>query len=317
MATRRIIIDCDPGTDDALALLLAFASPDELAVLGVTTVAGNVPLPLTSANARRICELAGRADVPVYAGCARPILRPLITAEHIHGDNGLDGVELPAPTMKLADGHAVDFIIDTVLGSADPVTLCPTGPLTNIALAIVKQPAIVERLEGIVLMGGAVGAGNVTPSAEFNIHVDPHAAAVVFGAGAPVTMLGLDVTHQALVTPQRRAAIAAIGTRVSDKVSGLLAAYDRADIERFGEAGSPLHDPCVIAYLLRPELFRGREAHVVVETASAESVGRTIVDLFGALGRPANATVIDSIDADGFFAMLTERLARLPVSGTS
>jgi len=310
--TRAIILDCDPGQDDALAILLALASGEELDLLAITTVAGNVPLPLTQANARKICTLAGRADMPVYAGCARPILRPLVTAEYVHGETGLDGAELPEPGMALQPQHAVDFIVDTLLERpAGTVTLCPVGPLTNIALAMIKAPEIIPRIAEIVLMGGAMSHGNTTPAAEFNIYVDPHAARVVFEAGVKLTMLGLDVTHQALVTEPRLAAIAALDSAVSRAVVGLLDFFNRYDRERYGIPGAPLHDPCVIAYLLRPDLFSGRDCHVAVETESELTMGATMVDWWGAHGHQATARVIDGIDADGFFALLTERLARL------
>ena len=312
MRPRPIIIDCDPGQDDALAILLALGSADDLEVVGITAVAGNVPLPLTEKNARKICELAGRPDVPVHAGCARPILRPLVTAEYVHGKTGLDGADLPEPSAPLAPGHAVDFLIDTLMARPQgEVTLCPIGPLTNVALAIVKQPAIIPRIGEIVLMGGAMAAGNTTPAAEFNIYVDPHAARVVFEAGVKLTMLGLDVTHQALVDQDRLDAIAALGTPVARAATGLLDFFNRFDRERYASPGAPLHDPCVIAYLLAPELFSGRDCHVAIETASELTMGATLVDWWAMTGEPANATVIDRIDADGFFALLTERLGRL------
>ncbi len=311
MAKRPIIIDCDPGQDDAVALLLALASPDELAVLGITTVAGNVPLALTQMNARKICELAGRKDVLVYAGCSRPILRPLVTAEYVHGSTGLDGADLPEPEMNLAEGHAIDFIIDTVMRHSEPVTLCPTGPLTNIAMAVIKEPAIIPKVAEVVLMGGAIREGNTTPAAEFNIYVDPHAARVVFEAGWKITMLGLDVTHQALTTEARLQKLQSIGTPVTDATAGLLDFYQRYDLERYHMPGAPLHDPCVIAFLLQPELFSGRDAHVRVETESEIAMGRTDVDWWNLLKEPANAFVVDGIDDDGFFDLLIERLARL------
>jgi purine nucleosidase len=312
MSAAKIILDCDPGQDDAVAILLALASPDEIEVLAVTTVAGNVPLALTSRNARRIVELAGR-EVPVHAGCARPILRPLETAEYVHGATGLDGAALPEPRRPLAPGHAVDVIVDLVMRHPPgSVTLCPMGPLTNVALAIVKEPSIVPRLARIVLMGGAIGLGNATAAAEFNIHVDPHAARVVFEAGAPIVMLGLDVTHQALVTEERLARIGAIGTPVARACVGLLDFYNRYDKERYAIPGGPLHDPCVIAWLLRPELFGGQERRVDVETEGAHTIGRTVVDWWRRKpGASPNALVIDRVDADGFFALLVERLARL------
>ncbi len=318
MPARPVIIDCDPGQDDAVALLLALASPAEIEVLGVTAVAGNVPLARTALNARKLCALAGRAEVGVFAGCPRPMLRRLRTAEHVHGKTGLDGAELPEPEVPLEHRHAVDFIIETLRGAAeDSVTLCALGPLTNLAVAIVKAPDILRAVAEIVLMGGAFGEGNTTPAAEFNIYVDPHAAHVVFSSGVPITMMGLDVTHQALTTPERLAAIAAIGTPAARAVAGMLAFYDRHDVARYGMAGGPLHDPCVIAYLLQPELFGGRAAHVAVETGSELTLGRTVVDRWRLTDRPANAQVMDRIDADGYYALITERLARLPMSATS
>lgn len=312
MSAHRIILDCDPGQDDALAILLALASPQELEVLAVTTVAGNVPLPLTSRNARQIVELAGRTDVPVHAGCARPILRPLETAEEVHGETGLNGAVLPEPRLPLAPGHAVDAIIEALLGRpAGTVTLCPLGPLTNIALAMIKEPAIVPRIARIVLMGGAMGLGNITAAAEFNIYVDPHAAKVVFDSGAPIVMFGLDVTHKALVTDERLARIGAIGTPVAEACVGLLDFFNRYDRKRYDIPGAPLHDPCVIAWLLRPELFEGRERRVDIETEGRHTCGRTVVDWWQRSPLPPNALVINDIDADGFFALLTDRLALL------
>ena len=315
MLPRPIIIDCDPGQDDALAILLALASPDELEVLAITAVAGNVPLALTQANARKVVELAGRREVPVHAGCDRPLVRALVTAEFVHGRTGLDGADLPAPTLPLADGHAVDALIELLRARpAGTVTLCPVGPLTNVALALLKAPDIAPRIGQIVLMGGAIGEVNITPSAEFNIYVDPHAAKVVFEAGVPLVMHGLDVTHQAQVTPARLAAIRDLGTPVSAAVTGLLEFYNVYDQTRRGRPGAPLHDPCTIAWLLRPELFQGRACHVEIETQGEHTLGRTVVDWSGRTKLPRNATVIDQIDTDGFFALLTERLARLPLA---
>ena len=314
MSPRPVIIDCDPGHDDALAILLALGSPDEIEVLAITVVAGNVPLPLTEKNARQICELAGRADLRVYAGCARPLVRELVTAEYVHGKTGLDGPELPEPRMPLADAHAVDAIVDVLRAHAPgTVTLCPTGPLTNIAMVLRKAPDVVPRIREIVLMGGAIGLGNVTPAAEFNIYVDPHAAEVVFEAGVPLVMLGLDVTHQALLTPHRLQAIRDIGTPLSRTVVELLEFYGIYDQTRRGRVGAPLHDPCVIAYLLDPALFGGRACHVAIETQGEHTLGRTVVDWSRRTRHAPNATVIDQIEADGFFALLTERLGRLPL----
>ncbi len=312
MTTRPIVIDTDPGQDDAVALLLALASP-ELEVLAVTAVAGNVPLHLTERNARMICELAGRPDVPVYAGCARPMVRPLVTAEYVHGASGIDGADLPEPTVQLADGHAVDALVD-LLRSAGPegITLCALGPLTNLALAIVKEPSITAGIRQVVMMGGGFfEGGNRTPAAEFNVYVDPHAAHVVLDAGVDVVMLPLDVTHQALVTPPRLARFRELGTPVGDAVAGMLEFFERFDVDKYGSEGGPLHDPCVIAYLLRPDLFEGRRCHVAIETGSERTMGMTVVDWWGVTGVAPTALVANRVDANGLFDLIVERLARL------
>ncbi len=311
MSARPIIIDCDPGQDDAVALLLAMASPAELDIRGVCAVAGNVPLARTEDNARRIRDLAGRGEIPVHAGCARPLLRTLETAEFIHGPSGIDGAELAPPKAPLAPGHAVDFIVDTLKDATTPVTLATLGPLTNVGLALAKEPGIVESIGEIVTMGGAVSLGNVTPAAEFNIFVDPHAAHIVFEAGVPLTMIGLDVTHQALATPARVDAIRALDGAAATSVVGMLDYYAAQNRAAYDHGGAPLHDPCVIAYLLQPSLFEGRAMRVDVELTDGHSLGRTVCDVHGRTGRPANVNVIETIDDDGFFSLLTERLARL------
>ena len=309
---RKIIIDTDPGQDDAVAILLALASP-ELDVLGLTAVAGNVPLALTEKNARKICELAGRPETRVFAGAVRPLTRPLVTAEHVHGRTGLDGPELPEPTMKLDTQHAVDFIVETLMAEPEgTVTLCPLGPLTNIALAMIREPAIVPRIREIVLMGGGYfEQGNVTPSAEFNIYVDPQAADVVYRSGAPIVMMPLDVTHKALTTKARIERFRTMGTRVGTATAQLLDFFERFDEEKYGTDGGPLHDPCVIAYLLKPELFSGRQCNVQIETVSELTMGATVVDWWNITDGPRNALVMRDIDAEGFFALLSERIARL------
>lgn len=310
MSPRAIILDCDPGQDDAVAILLALASPEELELIAITTVAGNVPLVRTSANARRVVDFAG-GDVPVYAGAAKPLLRPLATAEHVHGATGLDGSELPPPRRPLAPGHASRAIVDLVRGRPPKsVTLVATGPLTNVALALALAPDLGERLEAIVLMGGAIGLGNVTPAAEFNMFVDPHAAAMVFTAGVPIVMFPLDVTWQVRVTAERLARIAAIGTPLARAVAGMLAFYRGRGTREDAPRGA-LHDPCTIAWLVEPRLFSGRPCAVEVETASPTALGRTLVDWFGVTDRPPNATVMREADAYGFFALLEKRLARL------
>ncbi|GIT92186.1 hypothetical protein JANAI62_26440 [Jannaschia pagri] len=310
--TQKIIIDTDPGQDDAVAILLALASP-ELEVLGITAVAGNVPLELTARNARIVCELAGRTDIPVYAGCDRPIARTLVTAEHVHGKTGLDGPPLADPQMPLQPEHGVTFLIET-LRAEDPgtVTLCPLGPLTNIATAFRQAPDIVDRVQRIVLMGGAYfQVGNITPAAEFNIYVDPEAAKEVFAAGVPLTVLPLDVTHKALTTAPRVQAFRDLGTRVGEMVSAWTDFFERFDKEKYGSAGAPLHDPCVIAWLLRPDLFTGREVNVEIEVDSPLTRGMTVADWWRVTDRAPNALFIGDLDADGFFGLLTERLARL------
>ncbi len=313
MSPRKIIIDTDPGQDDAVAILLACSSPEDIEILGITTVAGNVPLALTSKNARIVLELAGRPDIPVFAGCDRPLGRALVTAEHVHGKSGLDGPTLPDPQMPLQDQHAVDFIIDTLRDHPrGTVTLCPIGPLTNIAMAFEKAPDIVERVAEIVLMGGAYfEVGNITPAAEFNIYVDPQAADMVFKSGAPITVMPLDVTHKALVTKPRNDAFRALNTPVGIAVAQMTDFFERFDKEKYGSAGAPLHDPCVTAYLLQPQLFSGRRINVEIETSSELTLGMTVADWWGVTDRPANALFIGDLDADGFFALLTERLARL------
>ena len=312
MSPRKIIIDTDPGQDDAVAILLALGSP-EIELLGITAVAGNVPLALTQKNARTILELARRTDVPVFAGADRPLLRPLITAEHVHGKTGLDGPTRHSPTMPLQDMHAVDFLIRTLRSEpAGTVTLCPIGPLTNIALALMQAPDIAGRIAEIVLMGGAYfEVGNITPAAEFNIYVDPEAAAKVFACGAPITVMPLDVTHKALTNAARVQAFRDLGTPVGQAVAEWTDFFERFDKEKYGAAGAPLHDPCTIAYLIRPEIFSGRHINVEIETLSELTRGMTVADWWRVSGRPQNATFMGDVDAAAFFALLSERIGRL------
>jgi purine nucleosidase len=312
MARTRIIIDTDPGQDDAVAILLALAERERLDLLGITTVAGNVPLPLTTINALRILELAGRDDVPVFPGARQPLLRKLWTAEFVCGADGLDGAGLPPPGARARDRHAVTFLVDTLKAAAErSVTLCPIGPLTNIALAFAQEPELAAKVERIVLMGGARDLGNITPAAEFNFFVDPHAAAMVLRLPVPIVMFGLHVTHQALGTPQRIDRIAALGTPVARAVCGMLGRPRRGGVDRFGVPGHPLHDPCVIAYLLWPDLFTGRDCHVTVETASETTIGHSSIDWCGSSKETPNAHVIGHLDADGFYERLTRSLAKL------
>ncbi|MEM9162882.1 MAG: nucleoside hydrolase [Cyanobacteria bacterium P01_F01_bin.4] len=307
---RPLIIDCDPGVDDAIALLVAFAAPDTFKIVGITTVAGNVPLHFTTANALKICELAGKSTTPVYAGCPRPMVRALHTAAEIHGATGLQGTPLPDPSQAPQPQHGVDFLIETLLIASAPITLATLGPLTNIAIALIKAPQIAQNIAEIVAMGGAITHGNVTPSAEFNIYVDPHAAQVVFDAGIPTTLITLDTTHQVLTTPERLSTLRQIGTPVTTAAADLLAHYGKPDIERDGLVGAPLHDPCVIAYLLRPDLFTRRKAHVAIETMGQHTLGRTIVNWWPAPTTSTNADVVESINATAVYDLLIDCLAK-------
>jgi purine nucleosidase len=311
MPPRKIIIDTDPGQDDAVAILLALASP-ELEVLSLTAVAGNVPLPLTQRNARIIADLAGK-PVPVHAGCDRPMTRKLVTAEHVHGKTGLDGIPLPDPVTPLHPQHAVDHLIDTL--RAHPpgtITLCPLGPLTNIATAFTSAPDIVSRVAEIVLMGGGCfEGGNITPAAEFNIYVDPEAADIVFKSGVPLVVMPLDVTHKALTSRAWVEEMRSLGTPVGQAVASWTDFFERFDTAKYGSEGAPLHDPCVIAYLLQPALFHGRHINVQIETTGEFTLGMTVADWWRVTKRAPNAMFMGGVDRDGFYRLLTERLGRL------
>ncbi len=309
---HSIIIDTDPGQDDAVAILLALASP-EIEILGITAVAGNVPLALTEVNARKICELAGRPDMKVYAGAIRPMLRTLVTAEHVHGRTGLDGPELAHPTMPLQKQYAVDFIIDTLMQHpAGTITLCCLGPLTNIGLALVQEPRIAPRIKRIIAMGGGFfEGGNVTPTAEFNIYVDPQAARLVFESGIPITLIPLDCTHKALTTKARVQKFREMNNHTGPATAALLDFFERFDEQKYGTDGGPLHDPCVIAWLLHPELFTSRDVNVCIECESELTMGMTVIDWWRVTSRKANATVCGGVNADGLFDLLTKRLATL------
>jgi purine nucleosidase len=307
-----VIIDTDPGQDDAVAILLALASP-EIEVLGLTVVAGNVPLALTARNARIVCELAGRRDIRVFAGCDAPLSRRLVTAEHVHGKTGLDGIVLPDPTMPLQAAHAVDFIVETLRARAPgTVTLCPLGPLTNIAAAFQRAPDIIARVRQIVLMGGGCfEGGNITPAAEFNIYVDPEAADIVFRSGAPLIVMPLDVTHKALTSRDWVKAMRGLGTDVGRAVASWTDFFERFDVAKYGSQGAPLHDPCVIAWLIRPDLFTGRRINVMIETKGEFTLGATVADWWGVSGRAPNALFMGGVDRDGFYALLSERIGAL------
>ncbi len=298
--TIQVIFDCDPGQDDAAALLLALASP-ELKVLGICTVGGNVPLALTTTNALKIVELARRTDVPVFAGCQNPLMRPLVTAEYVMGNDGLAGAELPAPTTARRTSHAVDFIVDTLEAAAEPVTIATLGPLTNLALALVKAPGIREKIGRLVVMGGSMHRGNIVPQAEYNFYVDPHAAQIVLNAGLHPIVIGLDVTHQVVNTVERIDRIAAVGTAAATAVAKMFMphAIVQQGLPPDSKPRGLMHDPCVTAYLIAPELFGGRDVHLAVETASDVTVGQSVVDWWGVTRRPPNARVLNRVDVDG------------------
>ncbi|MCX2499318.1 pyrimidine-specific ribonucleoside hydrolase RihA [Plesiomonas shigelloides] len=303
-----IIIDCDPGHDDAIALILALASP-KLNVLAVTTSAGNQTPDKTLRNALRILTLLGRHDIPVAGGAPKPLLRELIIADNVHGESGLDGPALPEPGFALQALTAVELMAKTLRASAEPVTLVPTGPLTNIALLLSAHPELKAKIARIVLMGGSAGPGNWTPAAEFNIYVDPEAAEMVFSAGVPITMCGLDVTHAAQVMDEDIERIRAITNPIARTVAELLdffMIYHRDP--KWGFVGAPLHDPCTIAWLLRPELFTGIECHVSVETQGQYTVGMTVVDRYRLSPHEPNATVLLGVERQGFIDLLVEQL---------
>jgi pyrimidine-specific ribonucleoside hydrolase len=305
----RLIHDCDPGHDDAIALLLALASP-ELELLGVTTVAGNQTLELTTANAIRVLDHMGQGDVPVSAGAPRPLVRRRHVAANVHGDSGLDGPSLPPPARAPEPMHAVDWMARAISESPEPITLVATGPLTNVALLLTRYPQVEQQLERLVLMGGSIGEGNVTPAAEFNIWVDPEAAARVFEADLDLTMVGLDVTHRALMTKDHASRLAGAG-RAGRLVAELWEFYSRFHRRRYGWNGSPVHDAVAMAHLVDPTLLETRHCGVRVDTGPELSRGRTNVDRWGRAGWPENCHVAVDIDSERFLVLLVERIGRL------
>jgi pyrimidine-specific ribonucleoside hydrolase len=307
--TASVILDCDPGHDDAIALLLALASP-ELRLLGVTTVAGNQTLEKTTANAIRVLDHVGRTDVPVAAGASRPLVREREVAANVHGETGLDGPDLPGPSREPERAHAIDWIAAAVECCAGPVTLVPTGPLTNVALFLARYPELAPKLERIVLMGGAIAQGNVTPAAEFNIWADPEAAHRVFTSGVQLTMVGLDVTHQALLTSAHAERLAVAG-RAGKLVADLFAFYSRFHRDRYGWQGAPIHDAVAVADVIDDTLLDVEDCGVKVDTGPELSRGRTYVDLHRSAGWPANCRVAVRIDSDRFLELLIERISSL------
>ena len=310
---KKIILDCDPGQDDAVALALAMAAKDEIEILGVTTVAGNVPLNLTQRNARIMCEMCHRSDVKVYAGAEKPMAQELVTAEHVHGKSGLDGIEIYEPSHSLEEKHAIDFIIESCLASElNSLILVPTGPLTNIGLAIDREPDILPKIKEIVLMGGArKEAGNITPSAEFNIYVDPEAAKLVLQCGRPIVMMSLDVTHQVLTTQKRVDTIRNLDSSVGEGIAALIEFYERYDEEKYHLDGAPLHDPCTVAYLLKPELFKFKNVNVVIETGGTFTRGTTVVDYWEVTDRIPNVQWAYEVNDEGFFDLLNQYLSKI------
>lgn len=312
-------MDCDPGLDDAISLLLALASPEEIDLLGITTVVGNCSLEQTQENARRICELAGRHDMKVFKGCPRtlftkgPLSDSNYTGTDIHGETGLGGCKLPSPTMPLQPQHAVSFIIETLLNAPEKITLAPSGSLTNIACALIMEPRIKDKIEKIVLMGGVIGLGNITPTAEYNFYCDPQAAYVVFMAGVPIVMIGLDVTRQTQTSKEWLQTLKVINTPVSQAIIDMLSYYYRPDaLLEPGVTGGVLHDPNVIAYLLKPDLYKGRHAYVEIDISPTIMAGRSTVDWHKKLSFQPNGYVVNEVDTAGFFDLLTERLKRYP-----
>jgi inosine-uridine nucleoside N-ribohydrolase len=308
MATP-ILIDCDPGHDDAMALLLALASP-ELELVGVSTVHGNTTLENTTVNALKILELAGRTEIPVARGADRPLTREPRVASHVHGASGLDGPDLPDPTTEIVDRHGVDFLADTLRAAPAPITLIPTGPLTNIALLLAQHPDITDKIERIVLMGGAIAEGNITPAAEFNIWVDPEAAARVFASDVDTTMVGLDVTHRALMTPAHADQLKESG-RVGEVVAELFAFYNQFHSRVYDLPGSPVHDALAVAHVIRGDLLTTKHCHVAVDCASELCRGRTVVDLWHVTGNDGNAHVATEVEATTFIDLLVERIGSL------
>jgi purine nucleosidase len=311
---RRLIILTDPGQDQAAAVLMILGAPDQFEVMGLVATAGNIGLDHTVVNCLKLLELADRTDIPVFAGAPRPILRSLVTAVHVHGPTGLDGPDLPAPTTKAAGTNGVAFIVDT-LRNAEPgaISICSLSPLTNLALAMIEAPDIVPRIGEVVAMAGAYfEVGNITPSAEFNVYVDPQAARIVLESGVPITLLPLDVTHQMRTTPERLAAMRALGNRCGIATADMLGFSEKFDLKKYGWEGAPLHGPCVPAFMLAPDMFEGKRANVAVEVAGQITLGMTVVDWWGITDRPKNVFYVRNGDAKAYYALLNECLARLP-----
>ena len=314
MTIKKIILDCDPGHDDAVAIMLAAAS-DKIKILGITCVAGNTTLENTKSNSLKICSLIGKTDLKIYSGAEKPLKYDLVTAAHVHGKSGLDIEGSPvkiAENYELQDQHAVDFIIQTCHDFKDQIYLCPTGPLTNIAMSLQKDPSIIKKIKEIVFMGGAaMTLGNITPAAEFNIYVDPHAASIVLNSGIPLVMLGLDVTHKVNVNDQIINEIQQNNNQSSNFFADLMKFYSKFHRKLYQTDKTPLHDPCVIAYLIDPLIFEGKLVNVQVEENSNLTRGETVVDWFGVTGQPTNCNVITEVNHNKFFSLLKKELKNL------
>jgi inosine-uridine nucleoside N-ribohydrolase len=307
---KRILVDCDPGHDDMMAIMVAVASP-ELELVGLTTVAGNQTGAKTYLNALKTLTLIGETGIPVARGADKPLFRELTVAPEIHGVSGLDGADLPEPGFDGVEQHAVDFLVQTIMESGTPLILVPTGPLTNVALAMLKDPRITTKLERIVLMGGAVFDSNITPAAEFNIYVDPEAAKVVFGSGVPITMVGLDVTNKALFGFEDIERLAALNGKVSRVVAPLLKFFAQANKDIFGFDGAPLHDALAVAHLITPQVIKTRKLNVEIETDGELTRGRTVADVYGITGRRANTDVALEVDIGLFKDLLFQAIKSL------
>ena len=313
MPKHRVLLDCDPGRDDALAIAMVLASTAEIELVGITAVAGNVPLALTYRNARFICDLCGFPEVPVYAGADKPLARQPVTGTRAHGESGLEGMEVDVPPLAVEPGGAIPFMIKTLRAAADDeITLVAIGPLTNVAMLVGEAPELLPKIRRIVIMGGASRAGgNVTPAAEFNVYADPHAAVRVFDCRRPMTVVSLDATHQVLATPAHAERLARAGGEPARRLAALLRPAVHSRTARFGPERLPVHDPCTIAWLLQPELFSAEPVPVVVETMGTHTLGATVVDWWGVTGKPPNAHWVTEVDGEGVLDLLIERIGRL------
>lgn len=311
--TRKLIILTDPGQDQAAAILMILGQRQAFDVLGLVATAGNINLDHTIANCLKLMELAGRPDIPVFAGCPHPILRPLVMAEHVHGPTGLDGPDLPEPKIEPQEKHGVDFIIDTVRAHPGEITICSLSPVTNLAMALRKAPDIAGKIHEVVgMLGAYFEVGNITPTAEFNCYVDPEAADIVLRAGIKTTLLPLDVTHKMRSTPQRLSAMRALGNRCGVATAEMLEFSEAFDLRKYGWDGAPLHGPCVPAFMLAPEMFSGRQINVSVELSGTLTSGMTVADWWQITDRPKNVFYVTDGDPVAYYDLLLTSLENLP-----